>query len=79
MSPFESFDCTSSICWFESNSLKNVYISLYQLLDELGKELEDLRRYKIEHETFQGRKGSVGDLPARYQDLQAELQKLKEV
>ncbi|XP_046336255.1 rab11 family-interacting protein 4B-like isoform X5 [Haliotis rufescens] len=50
-----------------------------QLLDELGKELEDLRRYKIEHETFQGRKGSVGDLPARYQDLQAELQKLKEM
>ncbi|XP_067671542.1 rab11 family-interacting protein 4-like isoform X2 [Haliotis asinina] len=49
-----------------------------QLLDELGKELEDLRRYKIEQETFQGRKGSVGDLPARYQDLQAELQKLKE-
>ncbi|XP_046574524.1 rab11 family-interacting protein 4B-like isoform X2 [Haliotis rubra] len=50
-----------------------------QLLDELGKELEDLRRYKIEQETFQGRKGSVGDLPARYQDLQTELQKLKEM
>ncbi|BFZ18041.1 hypothetical protein BsWGS_21083 [Bradybaena similaris] len=48
-----------------------------QLLDEMGKELEELRRYKIEHE---GRSpsGSISELPGRYRDLQNEIHKLKE-
>uniref|UniRef100_A0A0B6ZQZ4 EF-hand domain-containing protein n=1 Tax=Arion vulgaris TaxID=1028688 RepID=A0A0B6ZQZ4_9EUPU len=48
-----------------------------QLLDEMGKELEELRRYKIEHE---GRSpsGSITELPGRYKDLQNEIHKLKE-
>lgn len=44
----------------------------------MGKELEELRRYKIDHE---GRSpsGSISELPGRYRDLQNEIHKLKEV
>ncbi|RUS90433.1 hypothetical protein EGW08_001774 [Elysia chlorotica] len=52
-----------------------------QLLDEMGKELEDLRRYKLEIENGSRVPGSGGvpsELPARYTDLQREIHKLKE-
>ena len=53
---------------------------LFQLLDELGKELEELRKYKIEIETgARSPSGSISELPGRYQDLQSEIHKLKEV
>nr|ASM47585.1 Rab11 family-interacting protein 3 [Leptochiton asellus] len=49
-----------------------------QLMDEMGKELELLRKYKIENELHRNRAESVGDLPARYKDLQAEIRQLQE-
>ncbi|GFO39264.1 Rab11 family-interacting protein 4, partial [Plakobranchus ocellatus] len=52
-----------------------------QLLDEMGKELEDLRHYKLEVENgtrVPGSKGDTAELPARYTDLQREIHKLKE-
>ncbi|KAK7501285.1 hypothetical protein BaRGS_00007410 [Batillaria attramentaria] len=53
--------------------------SMGQLLDELGKELEDLRRYKIEVETgVRSPSGNISELPGRYMDLQQEIHKLKE-
>ena len=52
----------------------------FQLLDELGKELEELRKYKIDVETgVRAPSGSISELPGRYQDLQGEIHKLKEV
>ncbi|XP_012939801.1 rab11 family-interacting protein 4B [Aplysia californica] len=51
-----------------------------QLLDEMGKELEDLRRYKIDVEAgTRSPSGSISELPGRYHDLQNEIHKLKEV
>ncbi|KAL8593318.1 hypothetical protein ACOMHN_009971 [Nucella lapillus] len=53
--------------------------SMGQLLDELGKELEELRKYKIEVETgMRSPSGNISELPVRYQDLQGEIHKLKE-
>ncbi|KAK3767877.1 hypothetical protein RRG08_059207 [Elysia crispata] len=52
-----------------------------QLLDEMGKELDDLRRYKLEIENgsrVPGSGGGTAELPARYTDLQREIHKLKE-
>lgn len=54
----------------------------FQLLDELGKELEELRKYKIDHELNQSprpRNNSMADLPGRYQALNSEVNRLKEV
>lgn len=49
-------------------------------MDELGRELEELRRYKIDVETgVRSPSGSISELPGRYQDLQSEIHKLKEV
>ncbi|XP_011454115.3 rab11 family-interacting protein 4B isoform X3 [Magallana gigas] len=51
------------------------------LLDELGKELEELRKYKIDHELNQSprpRNNSMADLPGRYQALNSEVNRLKE-
>lgn len=49
-----------------------------QLVDELGKELEDLRRYKQEIETGVRLPGTSGpELPGRYLELQDEIHKLK--
>lgn len=50
----------------------------FQLLDELGKELEELRKYKIDHELNQSprpRNNSMAD----YQALNSEVNRLKEV
>ncbi|XP_076447175.1 rab11 family-interacting protein 4-like isoform X6 [Babylonia areolata] len=53
--------------------------SMGQLLDELGKELEELRKYKIEVETgVRSPSGNISELPGRYQELQGEIHKLKE-
>ncbi|KAK7111662.1 rab11 family-interacting protein 4B-like isoform X1 [Littorina saxatilis] len=53
--------------------------SMGQLLDELGKELEELRKYKIEVETgVRSPSGSLAELPGRYQDLQGEIHQLKQ-
>lgn len=53
--------------------------SMGQLLDELGKELEELRKYKIEVETgVRSPSGNISELPGRYMDLQQEIHKLKE-
>lgn len=50
-----------------------------QLLDELGKELDELRKYKIEVESgARTPSGSVSYFPRQYQDLQSEIHKLKE-
>ncbi|XP_078317976.1 rab11 family-interacting protein 4A-like isoform X4 [Crassostrea virginica] len=51
------------------------------LLDELGKELEELRKYKIDQELNQSprpRNNSMADLPGRYQALNSEVNRLKE-
>ncbi|KAJ8318958.1 LOW QUALITY PROTEIN: hypothetical protein KUTeg_004049 [Tegillarca granosa] len=47
-----------------------------QLLDELGKELGDLRQYKIETDSIRTRNGSQGELPGRYHSLQLEFNQL---
>ncbi|XP_059146652.1 rab11 family-interacting protein 4B-like isoform X2 [Physella acuta] len=50
-----------------------------QLLDEMGKELEELRRYRIDMENgARSPSGSISELPGRYRDLQNEIHKLKE-
>lgn len=60
-------------------SVKSFFETVFfQLLDEMGKELEELRRYKREHEGKSPR-GSISELPGRYRDLQNEIQKLREV
>lgn len=48
-------------------------------MDEMGKELEHLRKYKIENELHRNRGESIGDLPNKYKDLQAEIKQLQEV
>ncbi|XP_050394296.1 rab11 family-interacting protein 4A isoform X5 [Patella vulgata] len=60
----------------QEESFKKERHSTGQLLDELGKELEELRRFKIEAELTQG--NNMSELPARYQELQAEVKHLKE-
>ena len=50
---------------------------MFQLLDELGAELHELRRMKIESDTH-GR-GSVTSYGAHYGDLEMEILRLKEV
>ena len=60
----------------------NYHSSFLQLLDELGKELEELRKYKIDQELNQSprpRNNSMADLPGRYQALNSEVNRLKEV
>ena len=60
----------------------NYLLSFLQLLDELGKELEELRKYKIDQELNQSprpRNNSMADLPGRYQALNSEVNRLKEV
>ncbi|XP_078317972.1 rab11 family-interacting protein 4-like isoform X1 [Crassostrea virginica] len=57
------------------------YFNPAQLLDELGKELEELRKYKIDQELNQSprpRNNSMADLPGRYQALNSEVNRLKE-
>lgn len=49
-----------------------------QLLDELGKELGELRQYKIEAEV-RPRRDSQIQVQGRYQTLQTEIHRLKEV
>ncbi|OWF45665.1 Rab11 family-interacting protein 3 [Mizuhopecten yessoensis] len=49
-----------------------------QLLDELGKELGELRQYKIDMEMHRPRGDSQGELPGRYHALQTEVSRLKE-
>ncbi|KAL8573600.1 hypothetical protein ACOMHN_007153 [Nucella lapillus] len=52
--------------------------STQQLVDELGKELEDLRRYRQEIETGVRLPGTSGpELPGRYLELQDEIHKLQ--
>nr|XP_022316984.1 rab11 family-interacting protein 4-like isoform X3 [Crassostrea virginica]XP_022316985.1 rab11 family-interacting protein 4-like isoform X3 [Crassostrea virginica] len=51
------------------------------LLDELGKELEELHKYKIDQELNQShrpRNNSMADLPGRYQAFNSEVNRLKE-
>lgn len=50
-----------------------------QLLDELGKELEDLRRYKIETEHIRKtQQKNATELPDKCRELEDEVQKLRE-
>ncbi|XP_033745086.1 LOW QUALITY PROTEIN: LLGL scribble cell polarity complex component 2-like [Pecten maximus] len=49
-----------------------------QLLDELGKELGELRQYKIDMDLHRPRGESQGELPGRYHALQTEVTRLKE-
>jgi dynactin complex subunit len=60
--------------------MSDVYLA-FQLLDELGKELEELRKYKIEHAqaSQRPRNNSMAELPSRYQALNTEVNRLKEV
>ena len=55
---------------------------LLQLLDELQKELEELRKYKIEAEkskSTRSRNPSLSDSYNGYTPLQAEMAKLRDV
>ncbi|KAI8796973.1 rab11 family-interacting protein 4B isoform X3, partial [Biomphalaria glabrata] len=50
-----------------------------QLLSEMEKELDELRRYRMEVETgARSPTGSISELPGRYRDLQNEIHKLRE-
>ena len=54
--------------------------AVFQLLEELGKELEELRRYKMEVETgTRSPQDSVSEAPGRYDELHGEIHRLKEV
>lgn len=51
-----------------------------QLLDELGKELEDMRKYRTEMELgSNASSGSKAESPGHYRELQQEIYKLKKV
>ncbi|KAH9489893.1 hypothetical protein Btru_044515, partial [Bulinus truncatus] len=50
-----------------------------QLLNEMEKELDELRKYRMEVETgSRSPSGSISELPGRYRDLQSEIHKLRE-
>jgi hypothetical protein len=52
----------------------------FQLLDELGKELDELRKYKIENEHVNRcRSPSITELPCRYKELESQIKSLKMV
>lgn len=53
-------------------------IGIFQLLDELGKELGELRQYKIDAEV-RPRGDSQLQTQGKYQNLQLEINRLKEV
>lgn len=63
--------------------LFKLFLKIYfQFLDELGKELEELRKYKIDYELNQFlrfRNNSMVDLFGRYQVFNLEVNRLKEV
>ncbi|XP_064624961.1 rab11 family-interacting protein 4-like isoform X2 [Lineus longissimus] len=49
-----------------------------ELLDELGKELDELRKYKIENERANRcRSPSITELPSRYKELETQIKSLK--
>ncbi|XP_019643222.1 PREDICTED: rab11 family-interacting protein 4B-like isoform X2 [Branchiostoma belcheri] len=51
----------------------------HMLIEEMNKELEDLRRYKVDNERLtKSRSPSFLDMPSRYNELEREIRKLKE-
>ncbi|CAH1273922.1 RAB11FIP4 [Branchiostoma lanceolatum] len=51
----------------------------HMLIEEMNKELEDLRTYKVDNERLtKSRSPSFLDMPSRYNELEREIRKLKE-
>ncbi|GAB1608658.1 rab11 family-interacting protein 4A-like isoform X4 [Argonauta hians] len=62
----------------QSNNFEHERKATAQLLDELGKELKELRQYKIETEHIrQSQKNSL-ELPEKCRELEEEIQQLRE-
>ncbi len=64
-----------------NNELNLISISISQLIDELSKEVTELRRYQAEQDQRINlmRSPSISDLPSRFDEVKKEVHKLKRV
>ncbi|CAI9723695.1 family-interacting 4A-like isoform X6 [Octopus vulgaris] len=63
----------------QSNNFEHERKATAQLLDELGKELKELRQYKIETEHIRQTQKNALELPDKCRELEEEIKKLQEV
>ncbi|CAI9723696.1 family-interacting 4A-like isoform X4 [Octopus vulgaris] len=62
----------------QSNNFEHERKATAQLLDELGKELKELRQYKIETEHIRQTQKNALELPDKCRELEEEIKKLQE-